>query len=103
MRKESARSAVCEGVLLLFIFVTGCASSIYGWQVRTNSTPLPPTLHPDTLQQSTVALFSAVAVPALRGNEVALVYYLAEILHKVVPDWQVVSPQKTIARTMAKD
>ncbi len=98
MGQECVRSAAWAGVLLLFLFVTGCASSIYGWQVRTNSTPLPPTLHPDTLQQSTVALFSAVALPALRGNEVALVYYLAEILHKVVPDWKVVSPQETMAR-----
>jgi hypothetical protein len=85
-------------MLLLFIFVTGCASSIYGWQVRTNSTPLPPTFNPAALQQFPVALFSAVAPPGLRGNEVALAYYLAEILHKVVPDWKVVTPQETVAR-----
>lgn len=85
-------------LLLTFFILSGCASSIYGWQVRTSSTPLSPSLEPAVFQREPVALFPAVTVPALRGNEVALAYYLQEILHKVAPQWKIVSPQETVAR-----
>jgi hypothetical protein len=39
-----------------------------------------------------------VAVPGLRGNEVTLPYFLHGILHKVTPQWKVISPQEMVAR-----
>ncbi len=98
MRQESARSAACVGLLLLAILGTGCASSLYGWQVRTSSTPTSPSFHPAVLEQESVALFGAITPPALRGNEVALSYELSQILHKVVPNWKVLSPQELAKR-----
>jgi hypothetical protein len=48
--------------------------------------------------QEPVALFPAVTAPGLRGNEVTLPYFLGDILHKIAPQWQVVSPQETVTR-----
>lgn len=90
MTRYSAGAAV----LMMAIFVTGCASSLYGWQVRTSSTTLPPSFQPAFLEQHTVALFGAITSPALRGNEVAISHGLDEILHKVSPSWKVMSPQE---------
>jgi hypothetical protein len=45
-----------------------------------------------------VALFSAVTVSGLRGDEVALAHYLGQILQKVAPNWKVVSLQETATR-----
>jgi hypothetical protein len=98
MKSWPATSAVSVGLLLFVFVLSGCASSIYGWQVRTSSTPFSVSGEPAMFQQEPVALLSAVTVPGLRGNEVALAYYLHEILHKVTPAWKVVSPQETVAR-----
>jgi len=98
MRQESARSAACVGLLMLSILGTGCASSLYGWQVRTSSTSTSSSFHPAVLEQDSVALFGAITPPALRGNEVTLSYELSQILHKVVPSWRVVSPQELAKR-----
>jgi hypothetical protein len=98
MRQEFARSAARVGLLLLSILATGCASSLYGWQVRTSSTPTSPSFHPVVLEQESVALFGAITTPALRGNEVILSYALRQILHKIVPNWKVVSPQELAKR-----
>jgi len=86
------------GLLVCVFVLSGCASSIYGWQVRTSSTPFFSSVEPAVFQQEPVALLSAVTAPGLRGNEVALPHYLQEILHKVTPEWKVVSPQETVAR-----
>lgn len=98
MKPWSTKSAVCASLLSAFFIMSGCASSIYGWQVRTSSTSFSSPGEPAVFQQEPVALLSAVTVPGLRGNEVALVYYLHEILRKVTPEWKVVSPQETVAR-----
>jgi len=98
MRRECSRSTAGVTVLLLSIFLTGCASSLYGWQVRTNSTPMPPSFQPAVLEQHPVAVFGALTPTPLRGNEVTLSYELSEILHKVAPNWKVVSPQECIKR-----
>ncbi|MDF0666117.1 MAG: hypothetical protein P0119_08590 [Nitrospira sp.] len=98
MKSWVAASALCASVLSACFILSGCASSIYGWQVRTTSTPFSASGEPAIFQQEPVALLSAVTVAGLRGNEVALVYYLHEILRKVTPEWKVVSPQETVAR-----
>jgi hypothetical protein len=83
---------------MLSILATGCASSLYGWQVRTSSTPLPPSFQPIVLEQHSVALFGAVTIAALRGNEDTLSHYLSGILEKVEPNWKVVSPHELTRR-----
>lgn len=82
----------------IFIICSGCASSIYGWQSRTNSTPLPSSFRHDVFEEQAVALFPAVTVPPLRGNEVAISYYLDEILRKLAPKWRTVSPKTIVTR-----
>ncbi|MGH7216682.1 MAG: hypothetical protein ACREIG_05555 [Nitrospiraceae bacterium] len=98
MRQELSKSMAGVALILLFIFTTGCASSLYGWQVRTSSTPMPPSFQPAVLEHHTVALFGAITPPALHGNEVALSYELDMILHKVSPNWKVMSPQELAKR-----
>jgi hypothetical protein len=49
-----------------------------------------------------VALFPAVTVPGLRGNEVALSYYLDDILRKLTPKWRTISPKDTVTRVNQK-
>jgi len=82
----------------LLMICSGCASSIYGWQSRTNSTPLPSSFDHHVFEEQAVALFPAVTVPALRGNEVAISYYLDEILRKLAPKWRTVSPRAIVSR-----
>lgn len=71
---------------------------MYGWQVRTNSTELSASFHPSQFEKHPVALFTAITLPALKGNEVSLADYLEDILRKVVPTWKVMSPQETATR-----
>ena len=85
-------------LVVVLIAVPACASSIYGWQVRTNSTEVPPSFYPGDLEQQAVALFPAITMPGLRGNEVGLGRYLGEVLHKVVPSWKIVSEQEVSTR-----
>ena len=98
MRQKRVTSAASVWLLLLTIFGTGCASSLYGWQVRTSSTPMPPSFQPAMFEQHPVALFGAITSPALRGNEGGLSYELEHILHKVSPNWNVISPQELTKR-----
>lgn len=98
MRQQCSRSSIGVAVLLLSIFLTGCASSLYGWQVRTTSTPMPPSFQPEVFEQHSVAVFGAITSPALRGNEGGLSYELEHILHKVSPNWNVISPQELAKR-----
>lgn len=98
MRQEFSGSAAGAALLMLSIFITGCASSLYGWQVRTSSTPMPPSFQPAVFEQHSVALFGAITPPGLRGNEIPLSYALDQILHKVSPNWKVISPQELAKR-----
>ena len=85
-------------VAVMLIFEWLLEFSLGGWQVRTNSTQMSPGLDPDNLEQHPVAVFSALGPPAFRGNEVALTYYLDEILHKVGPNWKIIPSQETATR-----
>lgn len=90
-------SSVWGGVLAALL-LSGCASSLYGWQSRTSSTPLAEPFHLDLLEERPVALLPAMTGPALRGNEIAISYYLEEILRKLAPKWQTVSPREFMTR-----
>jgi hypothetical protein len=93
-----SRYLACTGGLLLLVSLTGCSSSIYGWQVRTNSTELPPSFNPTNLEQGGVVVFPAITAPGLRGNEIGLNSYLSQILRKIFPNWNVVSERDTMTR-----
>lgn len=86
--------------LLVFVLVvmTGCSSSIYGWQVRTNSTAFSPSFDHGLLGQEPVAVFGALSPPGIRGNEVGLDFMLGEVLHRVAPHIHIVSQQQTISQ-----
>ena len=91
--------ATLAGLLGLMVALGGCSSSIVGgWQVRTTSTPMPPSFDPDNLEHQPVAVFSALGPPAFRGNEVTIAYYLDEVLRKVDPDWRIITSQETATR-----
>ncbi|MET0516748.1 MAG: hypothetical protein ABW047_15630 [Nitrospiraceae bacterium] len=93
------RWAGMAGLVAAMLILNGCSSSLYGgWLVRTNSTPLAPGLDPDDLEERPVAVFSALGPPAFRGNEIALTYYLDDVLHKVRPDWKIIPSQETATR-----
>ena len=57
-----------------------------------------PSFHPVNLEQYPVALFPAVTVSGLRGDEVTLAHYLGQILQNVAPTWKVLSAQETATR-----
>ena len=86
--------------LLVFVLalMTGCSSSIYGWQVRTNSTAFSPSFDPGSLAKEPVAVLGALTMPGLRGNEVGLDYMLAEVLRRVAPHIHIVNQQQTISQ-----
>jgi hypothetical protein len=50
------------------------------------------------LGQQPVAVLGALTMPGLRGNEVALDYMLAEILHRVAPQIHIVRPQHSMSQ-----
>ncbi len=81
------------GWMIVLFVLTGCSSSIYGWQARTNSTPTDPSFTPMMmLTQQDSAVFLAVAPTPIKGNEVPLGYQLYRVLKKMVPNAKVVSP-----------
>lgn len=82
----------------MLAFVTGCSSSIYGWQVRTSSAEFAPSFDPGRLTQEPAAVFGALTMPGLRGNEVGLDFMLAQVLQKVAPQIQMISPQRSMSK-----
>lgn len=81
---------------------TACSPSIYGWTVRTSSTLPSGSFNPGVLEREPVAIFEGYAPGGLRGNELGLAYYLADILTTVTPEFKVVSPQDTASRINAR-
>jgi hypothetical protein len=82
----------------LLAAATACSPSIYGWTVRTSSTLPSGSFRPSALERDPVAIFEAYAPGGLRGNELGLAHYLADILTTVTPQFKVVSPQDTASR-----
>ena len=72
--------------------LAGCSSSLYGWQVRTNSSPPPASFNQAVLAHEPVAIFGALAQPGLLGTEVGMETILAQILSKVAPQITVIPP-----------
>jgi hypothetical protein len=86
------------GLVLLVAGLTACTPSLYGWTVRTSSTPPAGSFQPSMLETEPVAIFEALAPGGLRGTELGLSYHLADILGAVAPTFKVVSPRDTASR-----
>jgi hypothetical protein len=91
-------NALWWSMVFILASTTGCSSSIYGWQVRTNSTAFPSSFDPASFGQEPVAVFGALTMPGLRGNEVGMAYMLGEVLHRVAPHIRIVDQQRTISQ-----
>ncbi|HKO30443.1 MAG TPA: hypothetical protein VJU54_04845 [Nitrospiraceae bacterium] len=82
-------------LILLVVLMGGCSSStIYGWHVRTNSTPPSPTFNRAVLTREPVALFGALAPPRLLGSETGLESILAQVLKTVGPSFKVITHEE---------
>lgn len=95
--KGSLRAlALLRAALVLTVVLTaGCSSSIYGWHVRTNSSPPSTTFNRAVLMEEPVAIFGALAAPGLLGGETGLDSVLAQVLKTVAPRFKVITPQET--------
>src|SRR5688572_3475197 len=56
-RLQMMRQNALLGLAFILVCMTGCSSSIYGWQVRTSSTAFSPSFDPGTLGQESVGVF----------------------------------------------
>lgn len=78
--------------LPLAFLIAGCSSSLYGWHVRTNSSPPSPSFNQTVLTQEPVAIFGTLAQPGLLGTEIGMDTILAQVLSKVAPQMKVIPP-----------
>ena len=90
-------------LLLLFLCMTGCTTSLYNWQVRTNSTPVAPSFDQLPVEEKPVAILPALSTPVLRGTEVGLSHSLAQILKKLIPKWNVMDEQAVLTAINRQD
>src|SRR5262247_3637496 len=105
MRPESPRMirrAPLSALLLLASLAAACTSSIYGWTVRTNSTPRAESFPLGVFEREPVAVFEALAPANLRGTELGLAHYLEEIVAAIAPTVRVISFQETVNRINAR-
>jgi len=82
----------------LLAAATACSPSLYGWTVRTTSTLPPASFQRSVLEREPVAIFEAYAPAALRGADLGLPHYLADILATLAPQIRVIPPQETARR-----
>lgn len=85
-------------ILPLIFLLAGCSSSLYGWHVRTNSSPPSPSFNQTVLAQEPVAIFGALAQPGLLGTEIGMDAILAQVLSKVAPQMKVIPPITMLSR-----
>lgn len=85
-------------LVLLITSAAGCSSSAFGWHVQTYSTPHRSSFDYKILERQPVAIFGALGMIPIEGNEVGVENFLAEILSKVAPRIQVMDPVETVTR-----
>jgi hypothetical protein len=101
-RFRCLRSLIGASLVLLVLCASGCAGSLYGWQVRTNSTPMSSSFDPVKLEKQTIALFGSVTTPVLQGTEVGLSHILRQIIQQMAPSLRVLSSQEFAERINRK-
>jgi hypothetical protein len=85
-------------LLLIMACGAGCSSSMFGWHVQTYSTPHRSSFDYRTLEREPVAIFGALGLIPIEGNEVGVENFLAEILTKVAPRVQFIDPVESVTR-----
>ena len=97
MPLEGTRQALAllsAALTLIVVLSAGCSSSLYGWNVRTNSSPPSPQFNRVLLTQEPVAIFGALAPPRLLASETGLDTILAQVLNTVAPNFKVMTQQE---------
>ena len=93
-----ARASAAASVVLLFLCMAGCSKSLYGWQVRTNSTPVAPSFDHTPIDGKRVAIFPTLATGPLQGTAVGMSQYLEQTLKTLTPTWKVLTEQESLTR-----
>lgn len=92
------RALTAASLILLFICAEGCGGSLYGWQVRTNSTPVAPSFNQTAFDEKRVAIFPTLSTGPLQGTAVGMSQYLGETLNKLTPTLKVITEQETLSK-----
>ena len=85
-------------LVLLFMSIVGCSKSLYGWQVRTNSTPVAPSFDQTPIDGKRVAILPTLSTGPLQGTAVGMSQYLSETLKTLTPTWKVLTEQEVLTR-----
>lgn len=91
-----ARASTAASVVLLSICMAGCGQSLYGWQVRTNSTPVAPSFDRAPIDQMRVAILPTLSTGLLQGTAAGMSQYLDQTLKTLTPTWKVVTEQEAL-------
>lgn len=92
------RASTAASLLLLIICMAGCGKSLYGWQVRTNSTPVAPSFDQTPIDGKRVAIFPTLSTGPLQGTAVGMSQYLGQTLQTLTPTWKVLTEQETLTK-----
>src|SRR5215813_7636260 len=79
------RTLLIPGLVLIVACTTSCSSSVLGWHVRTYASPSSPPFDYRVLEREPVAIFGALGLIPIEGNEVGVENFLAEIMTKPAP------------------
>src|SRR4249920_1662039 len=85
-------------LVLLLLCITGCSKSLYGWQVRTNSTPIAPSFDHTPIDQMQVAILPTLSTGLLQGTAAGMSQYLDQTLKTLTPTWKVVTEQEVLTK-----
>ena len=97
-RFRHVRASTVASFVLLFMFMAGCSKSLYGWQVRTNSTPVAPSFDQTPIDGKRVAIFPTLSTGPLQGTAVGMSQYLGQTLQTLTPTWKVLTEQETLTK-----
>ena len=90
------RASTAASLVLLCMCMAGCGKSIYGWQVRTNSTPVAPSFDHAPIDQMRVAILPTLSTGLLQGTAAGMSQYLDQTLKTLTPTWNVVTEQEAL-------
>jgi hypothetical protein len=92
------RAFTAASLVLLVLCMAGCGKSIYGWQVRTNSTPVAPSFDRAPIDQMRVAILPTLATGLHQGTAAGMSQYLDQTLKTLTPTWTVVTEQEALTK-----
>jgi hypothetical protein len=95
---QPVKASTAASVILLFMCMAGCGQSLYGWQVRTNSTPVAPSFDQTPIDQKRVAILPTLSTGLHQGTAAGMSQYLDQTLKTLTPTWKVVTEQEALTR-----